>query len=400
MPETLPNNQTMPPPLQVLIIDKVSALRSVRWRHYLIAQRANVAITLLAPKSWIENDQVIDYQSPELDPFPVVLGKVAGKGYAQRGFYLTGLIRAFRQSRPEVILMMEEGFSFFALQVMIVRWFLFPHISIIFYNNHIASFKKFIYRLGPLYSILSRMIIPRMTAAFCINSKSVIPLKEIKFSGPIIEQFYGVNDTLFVEINKHDARAKLGLEYGEVIFLFAGRLVELKGVQDLIDAFAQLQHQRPNQTLRLLIVGRGDYESVLRQKVQSLHLSGVEFRDIVPQEEMPYYIAAADAMVLPSRTEIDEQFGRVNVEAMFAGTPIIASNSGGIPDVIGDAGYIFQAGDINSLLDAMIQFLDNPTITKQQVQRGKERAKRRFSMEAFADAVILMLEQLTNRRLR
>lgn len=404
MPEILPADRTLEPPLRVLVIDKVSVLRSVRWRHFLVAERANVDITLLAPTAWIENDKVIPYQSPESDPFPVVLGKVAAKGQAQRGFYLTGLIRAFRRSRPQVILMLEEGFSFFAVQIMLVRWLLARRVPIIFYNNHIASFKTFAYRLGPLYSLLSRLMIPRMTAAFCINSKAVAALQELGFQGPIVEQFYGVNDTLFVEINKQEARNKLGLSNdennNEVIFLFAGRLVELKGVQDLIEAFSRLQHQRPNQAIRLLIVGRGDYEPALRQQAKSLQLTGIEFRDVVPQEEMPYYIAAADAMVLPSRAEIDEQFGRVNVEAMLAGTPIIASNSGGIPEVIGDAGYIFQAGDVDDLLEKMLHFLDDPNTRQEQRQRGKLRAKHRFSMDTFADAIIRMLEQVAGRGLR
>lgn len=400
MPITPSSKPYADPPLQVLVIDKVSVLHSVRWRHYLSAQQANIALTLLAPKSWIENSCLVHYQSPESDPFPVVLGSVVGKGQAQRGMYVAGLIRAFRRSRPEVIVMMEEGFSFFAVQVLLVRWALAPGVPIVFYNNHIASFSNFSYRLGPLYSLLSRLLIPRMTAAFCINSKAVAALKELGFRGPIVEQFYGVNETLFVGISKHDARKKLHLHNDDIIFLFAGRLVELKGVQDLIEAFAQLCHQRPGQRLRLLIVGRGDYESALRQQVQSLHLSGVEFRDVVPQEEMPSYIAASDAMVLPSRTEIDEQFGRVNVEAMLMETPIIASNSGGIPEVIGDAGYIFQAGDVGDLLATMNRFLDNPTTAQQQGKRGKERAMRRFSMAAFATAVVQMLEQVTSRRLR
>ncbi len=404
MPEILPADRTLEPPLRVLVIDKVSVLRSVRWRHFLVAERANVDITLLVPIAWIENDKVIPYQSPESDPFPVVLGKVAAKGQAQRGFYVTGLIRAFRHSRPQVILMLEEGFSFFAVQIMLVRWLLACRVPIIFYNNHIASFKTFAYRLGPLYSLLSRLMIPRMTAAFCINSKAVAALQELGFQGPIVEQFYGVNDTLFVEINKQEARKKLGLSNeennSEVIFLFAGRLVELKGVQDLIEAFSRLQHQRPNQAVRLLIVGRGEYEPTLRQQAESLQLSGVAFRDVVPQEEMPYYIAAADAMVLPSRAEIDEQFGRVNVEAMLAGTPIIASNSGGIPEVIGDAGYIFQAGDVDDLLEKMLNFLDDQNTRQEQCQQGKLRAKHRFSMDTFADAIIRMLEQVTGRGLR
>jgi len=111
-------------------------------------------------------------------------------------------------------------------------------------------------------------------------------------------------------------------------------------------------------------------------------------------------MAAADVMVLPSRTEIDEQFGRVNVEAMLSGTAIIASNSGGIPEVIGDAGYIFQAGDVDDLLAKMMDSLDNPGTREHQCQQGIRRAKLRFSMDAFSDAIIQMLEQITGRNLR
>src|SRR5437870_2175230 len=95
-------------PLRVLVIDKVSVLRSIRERHQRLAERANLDLILLAPTMWVENFVRIPFEPTANEPFRNVLGKVVWPGKEQRSFYHSGMFSAFRLSRPEIILMMEE----------------------------------------------------------------------------------------------------------------------------------------------------------------------------------------------------------------------------------------------------------------------------------------------------
>src|SRR5690349_5778452 len=103
-------------PLRLLIIDKVSVLQSVRDRHVRLAEEALVDITLLAPREWVETFTLTPYQGSPGEPIRSVQGRVVWPGKEQRSFYVSGMVRAFRRSRPEIIFMMEESFSLFALQ--------------------------------------------------------------------------------------------------------------------------------------------------------------------------------------------------------------------------------------------------------------------------------------------
>ena len=106
----------------------------------------------------------------------------------------------------------------------------------------------------------------------------------------------------------------------------------------------------------------------------------------VPHREIPKYLAAMDVFVLPSRTRSNwrEKFGRVLIEAMAAGIPLIGSDSGEIPNVIGDSGLIFHEGDAKEL-ESKIRFLiDCPEVRIKLVEKGRERVKDLYSWEVIA----------------
>ena len=148
----------------------------------------------------------------------------------------------------------------------------------------------------------------------------------------------------------------------EHLLISPGRLVWEKGHQDVIRALAVLKQGivpgASAENVRLLIVGSGPEEARLKAYAQELGVSEqVEFGS-VPYDEMPGMFARASCLVLASLhaaygfypTDIprifwEEQFGLVLLEAMAAGLPIVASSSGGIPEVCGDAATYFAAGD-------------------------------------------------------
>ena len=137
-----------------------------------------------------------------------------------------------------------------------------------------------------------------------------------------------------------------------VDIVYAGVLIPRKGVHHLLNAFARLDHPRA----QLHLVGKAEnaaYAADLRAQAQSLGIAErVNFVGAVTQSELAEYFAAARAMALPS---LSEGLGRVVVEAMLAGAPVIGSRVGGIPDLIEDGvnGLLFEPGDEDDLLRAL-----------------------------------------------
>jgi glycosyltransferase involved in cell wall biosynthesis len=148
----------------------------------------------------------------------------------------------------------------------------------------------------------------------------------------------------------------------EHVIVSAGRLVWEKGHQDVLRALAALQQGLVPGAIedeaRLLVVGAGPEEARLRKYAEELGVAErVEFRS-VPYDEMPEVFARASCLVLASlhsargfhpldipRLFWEEQFGLVLIEALAAGLPIVASASGAIPEVCGDAASYFAPGD-------------------------------------------------------
>jgi glycosyltransferase involved in cell wall biosynthesis len=135
------------------------------------------------------------------------------------------------------------------------------------------------------------------------------------------------------------------------MILSPGRLVWEKGHQDVLRALALLRRGLPDSPpvdARLTIVGTGGEERRLRHYARELGIGdAVEFRGFIPYEEMPGVYADASCLVLASLPtwSWEEQFGMVLAEAMAAGTPVLASTSGAIPEVGGDSARYFSPGD-------------------------------------------------------
>jgi glycosyltransferase involved in cell wall biosynthesis len=145
----------------------------------------------------------------------------------------------------------------------------------------------------------------------------------------------------------------------EHLVLSIGRLVWEKGHQDLLRALAWLR--RGGQSPRALIVGAGPEEQRLREHARDLGVD-VEWRSGAPHHELPAVFARASCFVLASlpTTWWEEQFGMVLAEAAASGVPIVASDSGAIPEVLQGVGTLFPAGDWRALAAALEEIVTAP----------------------------------------
>jgi glycosyltransferase involved in cell wall biosynthesis len=174
---------------------------------------------------------------------------------------------------------------------------------------------------------------------------------------------------------------------------FAGRLIEEKGIWDLIAACRRL-----DQPVRLLFVGDGP----LRSALTDIDLPGeVRIWSGLSHDCMPDAYAEMDVLVLPSRTTATwaEQFGRVLVEALWCGVPVIGSDSGEIPWVINatGGGRLFPEGNEEALAVVLQEMRDDPEERRLLAERGRAAVDRMFTVDASADALHETLIAVTER---
>ena len=197
----------------------------------------------------------------------------------------------------------------------------------------------------------------------------------------VIPQF-GVDPEFFQKRDATDLKRKLGLA-DKFAIGYVGRIVREKGIADLIRALVSL----PERCV-LVLVGRGEFERPLRKLSESL---GVAFRirwvPHISSLEVPEYMNAFDALVLPSRTTSrwKEQFGRVLIEAMACETPVIGSSSAEIPRVIGEAGLVFPEGDVAALVNRLCMLYENPDARAELGAKGRDRVLERFTHRKIAE---------------
>jgi glycosyltransferase involved in cell wall biosynthesis len=106
----------------------------------------------------------------------------------------------------------------------------------------------------------------------------------------------------------------------------------------------------------------------------------------MPSTQTVDYYRSLDVLVLPSRSRSNwkEQFGRVLVDAMACGVPVVGSTCGEIPNVIGDAGLIFPEGDAALLRDHLRALQNDPSLRRDLAQRGRQRVLDRFTQGQIA----------------
>jgi glycosyltransferase involved in cell wall biosynthesis len=168
--------------------------------------------------------------------------------------------------------------------------------------------------------------------------------------------------------------------------LFVGRLVERKGVPDLIDALALLS---ADQDVRLVIVGEGPERGRIEQGVRERGLDGrVVLRGQVSEEALQQAYATADVLVLPAivdRRGDTEGLGVVLLEAMNHKVPVVASRIGGIPDIVEDgvSGLLVPPGDTGALAQSLGQLARDPELAARLGEAGYQRLHEQFSWRAI-----------------
>jgi len=150
---------------------------------------------------------------------------------------------------------------------------------------------------------------------------------------------------------------KLAKGYPKKLILYVGRLIEQKGISDLLKAFQILSHKQSD--LGLLLIGSGEQEKQYMAYCRANNIKNVFFTGFVHQEELPAYYAISDIFVLPTHSD---PWGLVLNEAMASKLPVISSEvAGAAYDLIkeGENGYTYQKGNIEELCEVIENVLNS-----------------------------------------
>ncbi|MCL5274161.1 MAG: glycosyltransferase family 4 protein [Chloroflexi bacterium] len=351
----------------------------------LLHQQENDIVRYIYPLAW--HDELSEYRDsaavvdgvecapvqligPQTDPHRVMYRTL---GFGMRAFH------------PHVVHVEEEPDSLAALQVALSRRLSAPRSRLILNTWQNIDRPK-----NALVKAVIRFSLAESSAVMCANSEAVHLLQLWGYVKPTpLIPAIGVDTRLFYPGQQQD------MDAGIVNVIYIGRFVPEKGIDTLIASMASLIHAgnggRLNGNLRLRLIGNGPYLNMLKQQVEDAGITScVEFLASMPPAGVAEVLRQSHILVLPSRTTDTwkEQFGRVLTEAMACKIPVIGSDSGAIPEVIGDAGLTFQEGNVGDLALKLSTLLHSPDMRTNLAGQGHSRVNQHYTQERIATQTV------------
>ena len=356
--------------MRVVILSKALVAGTYQRKLEEIA-RLGVELTALVPERWREpRVGTLELERRYTAGYHLQALPIALNGRHHLHFYPT-LGRALRRLRPQVLHIDEESFNLATFQAMRLGVALGARCC--FYNY--ANIDRF---YPPPFNLFERYNFRHAAHALACNQEAAAIIRRHGYTGPltIVPQF-GVDPELFAPAPpRPSANGPRPFTVG-----YLGRLVPEKGILDLVEAVAGLP------TVELQLVGDGSQRAAIEHRIARLGLQArAQILPAVGSTAVPATLAGFDALALPSRTTPNwkEQFGRVLIEAMSCGVPVVGSSSGEIPHVIGDAGLVFPEGDVAALRDCLARLAADRGLREELARRGRERVLAHYTQAAVA----------------
>jgi glycosyltransferase involved in cell wall biosynthesis len=356
-----------------LLVISHPAVVSVNQEVYRELAQRGWEVTIVLPDHWRHEYSDVDVVPQALEGMEAALRPtpVALRGRPQRHFYLTNCRARCVDAHPDVAFIEAEPFSLPAAQWGFALSRLEVPFGVQCYEN--------IDRHLPLPVRWLRSRVLRDAAFVAARSGSAAKLVrawgargEVGLAPPAVP--------LWDSVPRATERPyTIG---------YAGRLVQSKGLMDLLAAVRRL-----DSPVELVLIGNGELRSQLDG--QPIPGSRVRIEDGLGHEEMASGYAQLDALVLPSRTTPSwkEQFGRVIIEALWCGVPVVGSDSGEIPWLIGltGGGLIFSEGDCDMLAERLATLRADPALRRHLAATGRDAVERLFTVSAATDQLERML---------
>ncbi|WP_263971729.1 hormogonium polysaccharide biosynthesis glycosyltransferase HpsO [Leptolyngbya ohadii] len=398
-----PKSSPRPPaPQRVLILSHtyIVPLNCEKLRS-LSQLEPDIEVVVVVPKRWQPGGVqkgTIESQGWEDGSFRVV--PVANWSQNHQGLLCFGLelVTLLRQFRPQVIQVEQGSRSIAYAQLIVLNKLLGLKAKLLFF-----TWWNLPYQLKPPVSWLEQFNLRHSHGIIVGNQDGAEILRQHGYKSKIqVMPQLGVDEALFSPKPQNELASRLGIQSQDFVVGYVGRFVPEKGLLTLCDALGGIH---PEFNWKWLLVGRGDLKTAIQEKAQTLGINDrLIWVESVPHAEIPNYLNLMHTLVLPSETSQDfktltsvgwkEQFGHVLIEAMACRVPVIGSDSGEIPFVIGDAGLTFPEGNAEILRDRLTQLMAQPDLARSLAQKGYDRAMLQYTNRALAKQQLEFYRQL------
>lgn len=377
--------------MKILVISH-SCVTDVNQQQFIdLSCLPDVQVLLMMPDIW-RSDLTGELHEPTILPtvtFPVCKVPIAIPGNVSLHFYKQLPLKRLRQFGPDVILSTQEPWSLSGLQAVILAKLL--RIPLVFQTNQ--NIKK---NYPPPFSWIEQLSYRTASTALAYSeeARQVMLAKGLKRPSRVVP--YGTDISLFQKNPNFTLRQTLGVD-GKVVLGYIGRIVTEKGLDTLVEAVAVLQSRQPSAEIAVLIVGTGEGEETLRAQIKQRDLqSSFVFAGAVTHRQAGEYMNCIDIFVLPSRTTPTwkEQFGRVIIEAMACGIPVVGSDSGQIPILIQGTGggLVFAEGEAEDLAEKLFSLIHCPAHCELLGETGRSAVRTSYTYKAVARQLYDVLE--------
>ncbi len=351
------------------MISKALLAAAYRGKLAALAQQPDIELIAVVPPEWRDRRGLARLEPDDTPGYCLIVTPIWFNGSYHLHLY-PRLGRLLRALRPDVVHVDEEPYNLAAWQAVRLADHMGAHICFFTWQN--------LHRRYPVpFRWFERDCYRRTGYAIAGNQDAAHVLRAKGYAGPIaiIPQF-GIDPDQFAPVKPPpDTPFTVG---------YAGGLIPEKGVDVLIQAVAGLPDD-----WQLRLVGDGVMRPQLQRLVQQLSVSErIAFLPRLGSTDMPQFYRQLHVLVLPSRERPNwkEQFGRVLIEAMACGVPVIGSDCGEIPHVVGDAGLIFPQGDVGALRAHLMRLQADSALRRALSRRGRERVLEQFTHGRVARA--------------
>jgi glycosyltransferase involved in cell wall biosynthesis len=339
-----------------------------------LARLPDMELTVVVPPFWRDERGTLTLERAHTKGYTFRVEPIRFNGQFHLHYYPT-ITRVIRAVRPQLVHIDEEPYN-------LASYLILRAARAASAKTLIFTWQNIFRRYPPPFSWIESYVLRRADFAIAGNRQAVDVLRSKGYNGKlaVLPQF-GVDPDYYClkpTTQIHDNPTSPALRIGYA----GGRLVPEKGIDILLRAVAGLHG-----SWDLRVLGSGPDKRRLQTLAHQLGIeSRVHFDSPIPSMAVPGYLGQLDLVVLPSvtRSNWKEQFGRVLIEAMACQVPVIGSNSGEIPNVIGDAGLIFPEGNIAALRDHIETLQRNPALRLELGSRGRARVLEHYTQARIA----------------
>jgi len=356
-----------------------------------LAGRPDVKLLLIAPDQWdssLRGDTAFSCL-PELKDLAHPL-PTAFPGHIHLHWY-RGLGPVLQEFEPDVLYVDEEPYSLVTTQALGRQRRL--GCKLVFYTKQ-NLFKRYF----PPFSFMQKRALDCADHAMVVSDEAAEVLRAKGYTGTMTELPHGIDPQLVAPHDSEPLRARLGIK--APIIGYVGRIAAEKGVWDLLES-ARVLADRIGPNFTVVVIGDGPDRWRLEAAAERQLPSGTFFfTGAVAHHAVPDYLNLLDVLVLPSRTRPHwkEQFGRVLVESLACGVPLVGSTSGQIPAVIKDTGggLVFEEGNVVDLADKLQTLLEDPDMAQSMAEKGRAVVAERYSYKRVAEILYGALKQVAD----